>query len=159
MMTAAGQCFRHEISWKVDPLRKLEFSMREIVFIGDNEYINEIRKTLLEHTWQCFHQLGLSGKVTTANDPFFFYDDMDKANYQLMANSKYELVAVTEKKDVSIASFNDCGEMLCERFQIKEKMISRFIRVVPHLVSIDGFKYFYKHTVEIKRIGRMRCFI
>lgn len=44
---------------------------------------------------------------------------MDKANYQLMANSKYELVAVTEKKDVSIASFNDCGEMLCERFQIK----------------------------------------
>ncbi|USD84366.1 hypothetical protein M5E02_08185 [Bacillus safensis] len=119
MMTAAGQCFRHEISWKVDPLRKLEFSMREIVFIGDKEYINETRKTLLEHTWQCFHQLGLSGKVTTANDPFFFYDDMDKANYQLMANSKYELVAVTEKKDVSIASFNDCGEMLCERFQIK----------------------------------------
>lgn len=35
-----------------------------------------------------------------------------------MANSKYELVAVTEKKDVSIASFNDCGEMLCERFHI-----------------------------------------
>ncbi|MFP3345602.1 hypothetical protein R0J87_24270, partial [Halomonas sp. SIMBA_159] len=75
--------------------------MREIVFIGDSEYINETRKTLLENTWQCFHQLGLSGKVTTANDPFFFYDDMDKANYQLMANSKYELVAVTEKKDVS----------------------------------------------------------
>ncbi|WP_342474049.1 aminoacyl--tRNA ligase-related protein [Bacillus sp. FSL W8-1141] len=118
MMTAAGQCFRHEISWKVDPLRKIEFSMREIVFIGHQEFINETRKALLENTWECFHQLGLSGKVTTANDPFFFYDDIDKANYQLMANSKYELVAVTEKKDVSIASFNDCGEMLCERFHI-----------------------------------------
>ncbi|MGE6631474.1 aminoacyl--tRNA ligase-related protein [Bacillus sp. NPDC077027] len=121
IMTAAGQCFRHEISWKVDPLRKLEFSMREIVFIGSSDYITETRQALIEKVWHSFNQLGLDGKVITANDPFFFYEDIEKANYQLMANSKYELVALTEKKEVSIASFNHCGDMLCERFQIKDE--------------------------------------
>ena len=35
ILSAAGRCFRHEIKWKLDEFRRNEFTMREIVFLGD----------------------------------------------------------------------------------------------------------------------------
>ncbi|MDF9506817.1 hypothetical protein P5808_21800 [Bacillus cereus] len=120
VITAKGNCFRHEIPWRINPLRKLEFTMREIVFIGSGEQVLELRMKILEEVWNLFNDLGLNGKVVTASDPFFFYEDMDKATFQKMANAKYELVAVMNGESSSIASFNYCSDSLCKSFSIKD---------------------------------------
>ncbi|PFX72039.1 hypothetical protein COL39_20535 [Bacillus cereus] len=121
VITAKGNCFRHEIPWRVNPLRKLEFTMREIVFIGSEEQILELRMKILEKVWSLFNDLDLSGKIVTASDPFFFYEDMDKATFQKMADAKYELVAVMKDGSSSIASFNYCNDSLCKSFGITDE--------------------------------------
>ncbi|MBJ8030418.1 aminoacyl--tRNA ligase-related protein [Bacillus cereus group sp. N21] len=121
IITAKGNCFRHEIQWRLNPLRKLEFTMREIVFIGSEEQILDLRMEILDEVWNLFNDLNLNGKVVTASDPFFFYEDMDKVTYQKMANAKYELVAVTNGESSSIASFNYCDDTLCKSFDITNK--------------------------------------
>lgn len=118
--TAKGRCYRNELKWKEDNFRKKEFNMREIVFIGKPEEVTKIRKDLLDEIWGYFVKLGLSGIVQTANDPFFYLNTFNKANYQLMSSAKYELLYERQNREFSaIASFNNCGNYLCRSYGIK----------------------------------------
>ncbi|WEG19160.1 hypothetical protein PQ478_21635 (plasmid) [Alkalihalophilus pseudofirmus] len=122
IFTSQGQCFRHEVDWKKDNFRKSEFSMREIVFIGEEDWVCQTRDLIMKDVWSLFDSIGLIGKIVTATDPFFFSDDLKtKAAYQLMSKAKYELVVVTtEGKESSIASFNYCEDVLCDKYEIKD---------------------------------------
>lgn len=122
LYTSKGQCFRHEVSWKTNDFRKIEFTMREIVFVGEREQVEEFRNKLINEVWQVFENLGLKGRVVSARDPFFHYDDMKtKGAFQAMANAKYELEYVSKNgKTISIASFNNCGDMICRKYGITD---------------------------------------
>ncbi|WP_242264036.1 aminoacyl--tRNA ligase-related protein [Bacillus cereus group sp. BfR-BA-01400] len=120
VLTAKGKCFRHEVEWKKNKFRKNEFYMREIVCFGEKEYVLAVRDKLMKKIWDFFTEIKLAGKIITANDPFFFYDDMKKSTYQLMTDAKYELVASAPRgEEVSIASFNFCSDKLCENYNIR----------------------------------------
>lgn len=123
VFTARGKCFRHEVPWKVNHLRKNEFTMREIVFIGESKQIYELRSKIVEDVWDIFEALGLSGALVTSSDPFFHYEDMkSKGAVQLLSDAKFELDAYLSKgKKTSIASFNYCNDLLCKSFHIKNK--------------------------------------
>lgn len=119
VVTAAGSCYRHEAPWRIDYWRALEFHMREIVFLGSQSFVNETRHQLLEITWTWFRELGLSGAVETASDPFYFSKDYVKQHRQLRDGTKYELVVnIPHGPKVALASFNDVGQDLCRPFGI-----------------------------------------
>lgn len=121
ILTAKGKCFRHEIEWRKDNYRRCEFTMREIVFMGTENSVVHIRDQIMEDVWCLFESLGLKGRIATATDPFFSSRDLKtKGTYQMMSNAKYELlVTISSGKEVSIASFNYCQDMLCSKYEIK----------------------------------------
>lgn len=121
MLTGKGKCFRHEIEWRKNNFRRSEFTMREIVYIGTEASVLHMRNQIMEDVWDFFDSLGLKGRIATATDPFFFSQDLKtKGTYQMMSNAKYELLVTTSSgKEVSIASFNYCQDMLCSKYEIK----------------------------------------
>ncbi|MEH7051621.1 hypothetical protein [Bacillus pseudomycoides] len=120
--TAKGKCFRNESQWKLDQFRKTEFSMREIIFLGQPDEVKTLRENFLSKTWDIFISLGLYGKIQTANDPFFFNEDYNKATFQLLSNAKYELLYQRINNNFSaIASFNNCNDHLCRAYNIQNK--------------------------------------
>lgn len=122
VFTLKGRCFRHEIQWRLNQFRRNEFTMREIVFMGDHEFVEGKRIQIMEEVWELFCTLGLYGQIVTARDPFFHYDDMKtKGAVQLMADAKYELEFTSVNGNTSsIASFNNCQDTLCDKFEITD---------------------------------------
>ncbi|MFD1886795.1 phosphopantetheine-binding protein [Paenibacillus wenxiniae] len=123
MMTAKGKCFRNEIAWRKDEFRRTEFMMREIVFVGDQEWVMDKRNAIMDEVWELFTGLGLIGKIETATDPFFFSQDVKtKGTYQMVSNAKYELAAMrVNGQESSIASFNYCEDVLCGKYDIRDE--------------------------------------
>jgi hypothetical protein len=120
VLSARGRCFRHEATWRLAPHRLREFSMRELVFVGEPDMVEATRTTLLDRTWDLFVGWGLPGRIESANDPFYFSDDADKAQYQLAAHSKYELVVeLPTGESFAVASFNNVRSSLCARFGVQ----------------------------------------
>lgn len=96
--------------------------MREIVFVGREDWVVQMRNQIMDDVWNLFESKGLNGRIETATDPFFFSQDLKtKGTYQMMSNAKYELIVTTlSGKEVSIASFNYCLDMLCSKYEIKD---------------------------------------
>ncbi len=118
-LTAMGNCFRHEAEWRVGNHRLTEFSMREVVFVGDSDFVEEERGWWMQEIWSLFVELDLHGSLTTANDPFYFSEDALKIQHQKMASMKYELLVETPAGSTfSIASFNHMGDSLCKPFNV-----------------------------------------
>jgi seryl-tRNA synthetase len=121
IVTSQGKCFRHEIEWKVNRSRKNEFYMREIVFIDKPEQVVTLRDQIMNDVWSLFEDIDLNGSLVSARDPFFYYDDLkNKGAYQLMSHAKYELEAESRHSSYSIASFNYCENLLCQKFNITD---------------------------------------
>lgn len=142
IFTTKGRCFRHEIQWRLNQFRRNEFTMREIVFIGTPEYVETKRLGMMEEVWDLFCSLGLYGQIVTARDPFFHYDDMKtKGAVQLMADAKYELEFASRAGSASsIASFNNCQDTLCQKFEITATDNDEFLHSGCVAFGIDRWR-------------------
>ncbi|MEK3907279.1 MULTISPECIES: aminoacyl--tRNA ligase-related protein [Oceanobacillus] len=119
VVSSFGQCFRHENNHQISPYRSRDFNMYEIIYLGCKEKVTETRDHLLEEVIKLFDQLGLKGKVETANDPFFMKEDRNKIAYQRAGERKYELIFSPNKEiSYSVASFNLCDHVITESFNI-----------------------------------------
>lgn len=69
-----------------------------------------------------FLALGLSGRIETASDPFYFSEDAAKSQHQMMGNMKYELIVHSgeSRGSFSIASFNNMGNSLTKPFEVMD---------------------------------------
>lgn len=123
ILTAAGLCHRHESSWRVGGHRLNSFQMREIVFLGNADFVAERRQRLISEAIEMFEQLGLRGWLMTANDPFYFSKDADKAQEQIAQGMKYELVVDLPGgfDSFSVSSFNLLSQSLCTKFSITDE--------------------------------------
>ncbi|WP_442602781.1 hypothetical protein [Paenibacillus sp. KN14-4R] len=152
IITGKGKCFRQEVEWRKDNFRKNEFLMREIVFIGQKDWVINMRNEIMEQVWCFFESIGLKGKVITATDPFFFSHDIHtKGTFQMISNSKYELVVRTMSgKEISIASFNYCQDLLCTKYEITdEKNIPLYSGCVAF--GLDRWKEVIKENRDYKQ--------
>ncbi|WP_163854340.1 aminoacyl--tRNA ligase-related protein [Paenibacillus elgii] len=121
LFSAAGPCYRHEHRSRLSPVRVREFRMREIVFLGEEQPVEQMRATLVEDSWALFERLGLRGYLETATDPFYFHDDGAMLFYQQSGALKYELrVTPDDQTGAAITSFNLCGSLLCQSFGIDD---------------------------------------
>ena len=107
LITAAQSCFRHE-GRATQGLRRLrEFTMREIICIGDADSVLAQREQLLTLMKQLMDRLDLQGVIKSASDPFFCDDYDAKRLFQMGFELKHELCAnMPDEPSLAIASIN-----------------------------------------------------
>ncbi len=103
-----GKCFRYESSNLTDLRRLWDFTMREVVFLGDREYVLAQREISIEMMSEFFLQHQLAGEIRTASDPFFVAPDaISKTYFQLSSDSKYEIsLILPEGERLAVGSHN-----------------------------------------------------
>lgn len=101
--TATGNCFRYESKNMVSLERVWNFTMREIIFVGDAEYVRTRLDEARERIRPLLAQLQLTHQVITANDPFFIGTFRNQAAFQAAFELKFEIRAHLPYKNDSIA--------------------------------------------------------
>lgn len=121
--TSYNKVFRNERS-NIDSLDRMTvFSMREIILVGDSEFVLYMRQRLIDDLCALLKQWGIESKVETANDPFFSNDAIYKNIYQYKHRTKYELLAKLpySGKYLAIGSINLHQDVFGKTFDIKDR--------------------------------------
>jgi hypothetical protein len=98
-ITTVGKAFRYESSNLEGIHRLWDFSMREIVFAGSTEFVQERRERVIELIASLMKDWDLASRLVSASDPFFATVRGTKALWQRTRGAKYELLV-----DVGIAA-------------------------------------------------------
>jgi hypothetical protein len=91
--TCYNKVFRNERSQSGRLDRLTNFSVRDIMYVGDEHFVLEARQTLIEILSGFLSSLTLRARIETANDPFFANDAAMKSVFQHSHRLKYELLA------------------------------------------------------------------
>ncbi|YCK37362.1 hypothetical protein ACNF49_25910 [Actinomadura sp. ATCC 39365] len=107
-VTSRGSAFRHESRYHRTAERLSDFTIRETVFLGAPERVEQALAVLRADLLALAEELGLAGWCEQAHDPFFASGaDANRADTQLMLDLKHELrVNVTATDSLAVASFN-----------------------------------------------------
>ena len=113
--------FRNEGRLNYNEIGRLkDYHVREIVFIGDEEFVLSSRNNVLNKTKEFVLQIGLEGKVQVSSDSFVLPKMQKYRKIQMIDSSKYELrLNVSDKKDIAVGSFNLHGVAFTSSFNIK----------------------------------------
>ncbi|UVO52864.1 hypothetical protein [Sphingomonas sp. SUN039] len=120
--TAHGHCFRFEASNMYALERAWNFTMREIMFVGDEDFVAAQLEHVRAAVAPILAELDLSYSVETANDPFFVDTFRDQAAYQAAFELKQEVRADIpyRGKSLAIASFNRHGNFFGRTLDIRD---------------------------------------
>lgn len=119
-VTTRGKSFRYENKYCKNMSRLLDFTIRETVFLGSKEYVNQSLEKYRLIAIFIMDFLGLAGECVYANDPFYLADNAAKRiNVQKMKHSKIELrLNVSNDETIAIASFNRHNQYIAQRFHL-----------------------------------------
>ena len=120
-ITALGKCFRYESSNLTGLERLWDFTMREIIFVGEAEYVLDCRKTCVDLCVQFLSELGLAFEIASATDPFFVDSYAVQAAYQQGFDLKYELLTPLpySGKKLAVGSINYHQDFFGRSFEIQ----------------------------------------
>lgn len=128
-VTILQSVFRNEgrLNWNQFG-RLRDYHVREIVFIGDKEYVEASRMKVIDKTIEYMKKIGFSGKIVSASD-YFVIPQMQKFKLiQMKEKLKYEWrLMVNNEEDIAAASYNLHGINFTNQFNIKiegEKTVS-----------------------------------
>lgn len=102
--TTTNRVFRNERSATNQLDRLTNFTVRDIMFVGREEYVLEARQLMIERLSKFLVSLGINAKIETANDPFFANESAMKSVFQNTHRLKYELLAYIPHLDREIAT-------------------------------------------------------
>lgn len=121
VVTAIAKCHRFESKNHTDFGRLLDFSMREIIFVGKPDFVRENRLRSIEYLKELAIEWEVDSFMEIANDPFFTNDFQTKASFQRNQEMKYELRLRIPYLDKSIAcsSVNFHSNTFGNAFNIK----------------------------------------
>jgi seryl-tRNA synthetase len=107
-VTSRGKCFRFESKYQRGLERLWDFTIREIVFLGNARLVKESREAFMQKSLEYVRDLGLVGHCEVANDPFFIAPNTsDKLTAQTLLELKYELrLQIDQTRHIAIGSFN-----------------------------------------------------
>lgn len=111
VVTARGRSFRFESRYSRTLERLWDFTIRETVFLGDETTVADLRSGFVTAACALAEELGLAGRVESADDPFFAGRTVPRRVLaQRLGGLKYELrVPAEEGRTFSVASFNVHG--------------------------------------------------
>ncbi|MCL4554995.1 MAG: hypothetical protein M1565_07695, partial [Actinobacteria bacterium] len=122
VITCAGQCFRYEAGNACGLERLWCFTLRELVFFGDREFVLSARRKCVDWAVRLADRYGLHGWVACSSDPFFMRsDDGAKAGSGLEGvDAKWEMRVKLPYREgsIAVASFNVHGTFFAQRFNI-----------------------------------------
>lgn len=120
VVTANGRSFRFESRYASGFERLWDFTIREIVFMGDAGFAVDARARLMDRVFALVDELGLAGRCEVAHDHFFVDPDAAaKIFSQRALELKYELrLEVGAGRSVAAGSFNLHGSFFGEAFDI-----------------------------------------
>ena len=104
--TARSRCHRHESGNHRTLARLLDFTMREVIYVGKPDFVKREREAAVQRLRALVEGWGLSCWMETANDPFFTNDFEVKAAFQRQNDMKYELRMPLADGSVAVASSN-----------------------------------------------------
>lgn len=104
--TARSRCHRHESGNHRTLSRLLDFTMREVIYVGKPDFVKRERELAIQRVKELVEHWELSCWMETANDPFFTNDFEVKAAFQRQNEMKYELRMPLPGSSVAVASSN-----------------------------------------------------
>jgi acyl carrier protein len=121
IVTLAGRCYRNEDD-RAHPLERLrEFTMREIVAVGSESFVETTRRGLIDRVGRWIVELDIEGFIEVASDPFFTRATRGRQLMQQLQPLKYELrLASAEGRTVAAASFNHHQDHFGKAFSIRQ---------------------------------------
>jgi hypothetical protein len=122
-VTAITKCHRFEAANHREPGRLLEFSLREVIFLGDGAYMRESRQRTLELVAELARDWRIYGTLEASNDPFFTSDYEVKAAHQRRMAMKFEYRAVFPgvPRGLAIMSSNLHGPAFSKAFNMTRR--------------------------------------
>jgi hypothetical protein len=122
IITAEGNCYRFE-GFRFEPLLyQWEFTMREIIFFGNNNYVRSKREQCIQLMQKLVQELDLTSWLEVATDPFFVSTSISKRTFQFLYETKLELQAqLDDIQSIAAASFNLHGTHFTEAMDIRDK--------------------------------------
>jgi len=126
VMSWLGRVFRHE-SKNVEGLERLwEYNVRELVFIGDAEFVLEKKQDSVETICGILDKLELDYRIVSSTDPFFATVSAIRKFYQKSMQAKFEVKlqinAASDSRskgtEVAAGSINLHDSFFGERFNI-----------------------------------------
>lgn len=119
-ITAVTSCHRYEGANHHQRGRLMEFSLREVIFLGSPDYVRQTRMKTLDLMEELAKDWELAGAIQSENDPFFTSDYEVMADHQRKMRMKYEYKAVIPGDDngLAIMSSNLHGLVFSKAFEI-----------------------------------------
>lgn len=119
-LTVVTKCHRFESANHKEYGRLLEFSMREVVFLGEPDYVRATRAETLERVEQLATDWKLYGELVASNDPFFTNDYKAKSaqQHRLAMKMEYRMLIPGKDKRLAMMSSNLHGPTFSKAFGI-----------------------------------------
>ncbi|MBI5195504.1 MAG: hypothetical protein HZA10_04185 [Nitrospirae bacterium] len=122
IITAEGRCYRYEGFRFAPLLRQWEYSMREVVLVGEGNFVQTARLRCLELTQAMVDELDITADLEVATDPFFVSAAATARTFQMMQSTKMELrLRIDEGESTAGASFNLHSKHFTEPMNIYNK--------------------------------------
>jgi hypothetical protein len=106
VVTARSRCHRYEAGNHRTLARLLDFTMREVIYVGRPDFVKQERERGIALVRALVEDWGLAAWLETANDPFFTNDFEVKAAFQRQNDMKYELRLPLVSGSLAAASSN-----------------------------------------------------
>ena len=119
---ALGKCFRNEKSATNQLDRLTEFSMREVIAAGEEEFVKSQREIFLKFIESFASFTGLACSLEKASDPFFTNEIPEKGALQNHIESKFELLVPlgNGRSDLAVGSVNWHSDFFGRSFEIRD---------------------------------------
>ena len=119
--TTVNKAFRNERSPTNRLDRLTNFTVRDVMYVGSEEFVLEARQHLIELLIEFLKGLHLHVKIETANDPFFANDAAMKSVFQNAHRLKYEMLARIPHmdKDIAVGSINLHTDFFGKAFDVR----------------------------------------
>jgi seryl-tRNA synthetase len=109
IFTATGRCARYESTNMTGLDRLWEFTMREMVLVGAEGWVTEMRQKGMDAFIALIEEWDLEASIETANDPFFAPVYATKTFWQSQGGLKYELRVTVEPGEGGRPRTISCG--------------------------------------------------
>ena len=121
VVTARSRCHRYESGNHRTLARLLDFTMREVIYVGRPDFVKQERERGIALVRALVEDWGLAAWLETANDPFFTNDFEVKAAFQRQNDMKYELRLPLAQGSLAAASSNFHSTTFGKAFNITSR--------------------------------------
>lgn len=159
IILSKGKCMRHEKKEYTTLERLLNFTMREVIFMGSESFVLEKRTEFMEKAKQFMIKMQLEGNICVSNDPFFKKEDKIKTDFQRKFKLKYEMNLKIPANGhlIAVGSFNYHNVNFSKAYNICN-LKSQYVHTACVAFGLERFAYACIEQIGLKEIEKIQFF-